>query len=328
MFTQKMSVALAVAIAVGACGATARADALEGGILTLLHENDAFADKDRDYTGGTKLSYVVPRASRDTLTRWASGMWPEHEALMRTELAVGQSLFTPSNTASVAPLPFDRPYAAWLYGSLGLIAEHKTHATTAELEIGVVGPSAGGEWAQTHVHNWLQNNNPKGWNNQVKNRFGVDFTVQRTWRAIAPIALLGLQADAEPVLGATLGNILTEAFAGATLRLGSDLERTALPMRVRPSLAGSGTYDRTTGSGWYVFAGATARAVGYNVFLEGPTPYVSHIDREPWVYDAQAGIAVRFGRLQTTYTYVVRTKEFRQQIGSDRFGAISFSWHF
>src|SRR5262249_49416401 len=150
---------------------------------------------------------------------------------------------------------------------------------------------------------------------------------QRTWRPADPWKLGLFEMDAEPLVGATVGNVLTEGFLGGTIRIGHALERTALPMRVRPSLAGSGSYDQTTGIGWYFFLGATERAVGYNVFLQGPTPYVSHITHKPFVTDAQAGAVLRINRLQVSYTYVARTKEFEQQVGDDRFGALSFSWH-
>src|SRR5262249_47828603 len=136
-----------------------------------------------------------------------------------------------------------------------------------------------------------------------------------------------VEFEIEPHLGATAGDVTTEAFTGASLVLGDDLVGDALPMRVRPSLAGSGDFDNVDGIGWFVFAGASARAIAYDVFLEGDTPYKSMIDRRPYVLDAQAGAALRLWRAQIAFTLVERTKEFNQQNGNDRFGALSFSWH-
>src|SRR5262249_9742825 len=153
----------------------------------------------------------------------------------------------------------------------GLIAEKPSNITTADLEIGVVGPSAGGEWAQNNVHDYLGQNEAQGWDNQIKDTFGIDLTLGRTWRPKELPSFLGIQADIEPSVGVTVGTVVTEAFAGGTVRLGTHLERSALPLRVRPSLAGSGSFDETSGIGWYFFVGGSARAVAYNVFLQGDT---------------------------------------------------------
>jgi hypothetical protein len=109
--------------------------------------------------------------------------------------------------------------------------------------------------------------------------------------------------------------------------MGNDLLHDSLPMRVRPSLAGSGSFDVVDGVSWFLFAGASARAIAYDVFLEGEAPFKLAIDRRPYVLDAQVGAALRIWRAQITFTLVERTKEFSQQKGNDRFGALSLSWH-
>ena len=115
---------------------------------------------------------------------------------------------------------------------------------------------------------------------------------------------------------------------GSTIRIGNHLDSTDLPMRVRPSFSGSGSFDDVTGFGWYAFLGASASAVAYNYLLTGRTPYPSNVTLNNLIADAQVGIALRFGRLQITGSYVGRTKEVDPQRSIDRWGAISASWHF
>ena len=304
--------------------------AYDSGVLTLLIENDAFADTDRNYTSGLKLAYVAPEKRADPLRNYVqSNLWPGgNDTVMRSSISIGQSIFTPRDTSVTFPQPNDRPYAGWLYLGYGIIAERPSNVTTADIELGIIGPDAGGEWVQNDFHDLLGNGHSEGWDNQLEDQFGINLTVERRWRPAHLPSFLGIEADMEPNVGVTLGNVVTEAFVGGTIRLGTHLERSALPLRVRPSLAGSGSFDETTGIGWYVFIGGTARAVGYNVFLEGDTPYVSNVDPNTFVFDGQAGIALRLGRFQVTYTFVERSEEFTQQDGEDHFGALGFSWHF
>lgn len=300
-----------------------------GGVITLLDENDSFTNTDRNYTNGIKLGYVQPPDQTDFIGTWLKNhVWPGADNFrFRNSYSLGQSMFTPRDLGIAAPQPFDRPYAGWLYGGYGLIAEGEHSTTTAELELGVVGPSAGAKWAQQNVHRLINGTQPQGWDNQVEDTFGADLTVMRQWRQNNPLQWQGIQLELEPHLGATAGDVTSEAFTGATLVVGNDLVNDALPMRVRPSLAGSGSFDDVEGIGWFLFAGASARAIAYDIFLQGKTPYQSLIDRRPYVLDAQMGAALRLWRAQIAFTLVERTKEFSQQNGNDRFGALSFSWH-
>jgi len=307
----------------------AHADPASGGVITLLDENDTYSNTDRNYTNGVKLGYVRGPDSTDVFGTWIKNhLWPGSENFrFRNSYAIGQSMFTPRNLGIATPQPNDRPYAGWLYGGYGLIAEGAHSVTTAELELGVVGPSAGAKWAQDNVHSIISGAEPKGWDTQIEDTPGVDLTVMRQWRKLDPPDWKGIEFEIEPHVGATVGDVTTEAFTGASLVVGNNLIYDSLPMRVRPSLAGSGSFDNVDGIGWFLFAGASARAIAYDIFLEGQTPYKSMIDRRPYVLDAQVGAALRLWHAQITFTMVERTKEFSQQKGNDRFGALSVSWH-
>lgn len=300
----------------------------ERGSLAFIVENDVFASTDRNYTSGLKLSYVSGLRTEPGPTRWLAGalLGAGAEDRVRFGLAVGHSIFTPEDIDTAEPLPDQHPYAGWLYGGFSLLVESESTLDTLVLELGVVGPDAGGERVQKNVHEIIDSDEPLGWDNQLRNEFGGVLTYDRKWRALATWEGLGLGADFTPNAGFSLGNVLTQATLGLTLRLGNDLRNDFGPPRVRPSLAGSGLLTPRDRFSWYVFAGVAGRAVAYNIFLDGNTSRDSlEVDREPLVADFQGGLVVQVGRLQIGFTGVTRTREFESQDEDQVFGAISIS---
>ncbi len=223
----------------------------------------------------------------------------------------------------------DRPYAGWLYGTMGLISETGQRLDSVELSLGVVGPASQSDDVQMWWHDTFGFQDPKGWANQLANEPALNLTMERAWRNLWPFEVAGLGAEVTPHLGAALGNVFTHGAVGATLRLGSDLANDFGPPRIRPSLPGSAHFRPRAGTSWYVFLGAEGRAVARNIFLDGNTFADSHsVDKKPLVGDLQAGFAILFPRFRITYTHVIRTREFDGQPEGDRFGAISITARF
>jgi hypothetical protein len=309
-------------------------EAAQKGVITALYENDVFGGTDRNYTNGVKFAYVSPINLHNRLAWQIYDMfWSDRDVVkFRASWGFGQSMFTPDDISVAAPIPGERPYAGWLYGFYGFSAEHKHNPTDStftnvEIELGVVGESAHAKWVQREVHQWIDGQEPRGWDNQLKDEPGIALSAERAWRR--SFALAGKTAfDIAPSLGLSLGNVRTEAFAGVTARIGTDLEDTALPMRVRPSLAGSGSFDTVSGWAWSAFAGVYGQAVARNIFLDGNTFHDSlSVDKKPFLADMQAGFAVRYRAVQVSYTYAVRGEEYYGQLGNSRFGAICLSVH-
>jgi len=68
--------------------------------------------------------------------------------------------------------------------------------------------------------------------------------------------------------------------------------------------------------------------VGYNITLDGNACRDGgpSVDRKPLVAEGQAGLVLQTGRLQTAFTVVLRTDEFKGQGKQELFGALSLSW--
>lgn len=312
-------------------GALASLQATAEGTFSSLIENDTIAGTDRHYTNGLEFSYLSERNAVPDKLRPGLAVMPGfgERDVLRFGITFGQQIFTPENTDATGPLPNERPYAAWLYLGLGAIAEHGSQLDTWVLNLGVVGPSAHGEQVQNEFHRLIGSDKSRGWDNQLRDEVGVQLLYDHRWRNLWKRSMRALGLDLSPHVGFSVGNIATYLSGGLTLRLGNNLEGDFGAPRIRPSLPGSSFFVPRPGFGWYVFAGADARAVAHNIFLDGNTSKNSlSVDKKPFVLDTQTGIAIVWNRTRITYTYVLRTEEYDGQGQPDRFGSLSFSRYF
>jgi len=334
MRSQVLGGCLMVAL-LGASNLAQAEDSWDGWTVNVTAENDMFgSDTDRHYTHGTRFSLAPPAGEVADWLKEAAGYFPlfSDQGKLRASYALGQNLYTPADITIEDPSHMDRPYAAWLYGSFGLVSDMQDRVDTFELSLGMVGPAALGEATQKYVHRVVGSPQPKGWDHQLKNEPGIAVTYERRIRRFMTLetGLFNLELDATPHAGLTLGNVLTQAEAGTMFRLGRDLEKDrGGPPRIRPSLPGSDYYTTTDGFVWYLFAGAAGRGVARNIFLDGNTFAQSyHVDKNPFVFDFQAGLAVRYQDVRLAFTQIVRSKEFEGQQSPDRYGAITLSYQF
>lgn len=357
-FSLSLTAALAAFALADSPPAAAAAENPTGGTLTFQDENDFLSgnkNKDRYYSQGVRLAWVPSTDQIDpydtnpgvaaTVARWIPGFVQRGDKV-RVAYSFGQSIFTPENTRLAIPDPTDRPYAAWLYGGLTLVAETRpqmmsgasrarlTRLDTIGLQFGMVGPAALGKEVQRVVHRALSGQiDPKGWEFQLKDEPGFLFTYDQKRRFVQPLFGNpdGWAVDVTPSAGIMLGNVMTAAAVGMTLRFGENLPDDYGPPRIQPGLVGSDFFTRPTDDdlGWYLFAGVEGRAVAHNIFLDGNSWRSGpSVDRRIFVADLQAGAAITIGGTRVTYTHVYRTKEFDRQRGASSFGALSVSMRF
>lgn len=306
--------------------------------LTLTLENDNYTPprQDRHYTNGMALSYGFPGGRQPAWLRWLGRLAPLADRATNREydIAVGQNLYTPEAFARSAPIPEDRPFAGWLYGELSTTARAPGTEERLAFSLGVVGPAALGETTQKRLHDLTGDAEPQGWHNQLDNEPALLLRWGRSW--FTPLATGGaLKSDLVSRVGLSAGNVVTEAGAGVVLRLGSALFERDVPQRLQPGLSGlPARFDsRANRVDWSVFAGAEARAVLRNLFLDGNTFKESpSVDREVFVPEGSAGFSLVFGQLSRpamlSFTFVWRGEEFDGQRKADKFGSAQISVQF
>ena len=124
-----------------------------------------------------------------------------------------------------------------------------------------------------------------------------------------------------------VGNVYDYADAGAMARIGINIPDDYGPLRIEPSLPGSGFFDATGPVGAYAFVGADGRAIARNLFLDGNTWEDSRsVSKKALVGDVEFGAAIAFNFMQLTFTHVIRTREYKTQSTPDQFGAVNLSF--
>jgi hypothetical protein len=310
------------------------ADKEDNKFITFNIENDLFGSgSDENYTSGVRFSYFNTETIPNDFSLWLSKRLPifSINETTHTHFSLGQNLYTPSDIRVAQQLPNERPWAAFLYGSLGLTTTTQNHIDDLEATIGVVGPMALGRPIQKFIHRTIDSPVPRGWDNQLKNELGLMLSLQRRWPRMWNTSGLGLTLSAMPHVGATVGNIYTYGNFGATFTIApKNAPFQDPPLRVRPAMPGTGFFNANKEKlGWYLFAGIDNRLVQHNIFLDGNTFVNSHsVAKRTFVADINTGIAVTYGKTRLSYTLNYRTREFKGQHDPSIFGAISIGRKF
>ena len=143
--------------------------------LVIEIENDLLFKSDHYYTSGTAFTYLNKKMKHSPAQLILKAKNPE--SIRFSGFGLEQRMFTPYSILRPDSIPDDRPYSAYLLATnfSVLINPEKHLKISNELGIGIMGPAAGGEWAQSLVHQIIGSPIPIGWENQLKNAFLIDF---------------------------------------------------------------------------------------------------------------------------------------------------------
>lgn len=129
-----------------------------------------------------------------------------------------------------------------------------------------------------------------------------DVTYTRGWTAAKARTASGLEVSLTPHAGFGVGSDGPSAEAGATLRIGENLDR----------LAPNGDEAFGERARWYLYAAGSKRAVGYNFARTRDGEFAgSGVTQDAGAYlgDASIGVAYRRGALQSSFGVVYREIE-------------------
>jgi lipid A 3-O-deacylase len=314
------------------------------GRLSAIEENDVFFNTDKHYTQGLKISYVTPGLADESvfnapikLLRNCLFLFATRETDLDDRLEwtiLGQSLFTPANIRLDNPDPRDRPYAGWLYGGFDFIQNAADRRLDAlELQFGVVGSAALGRQTQNDFHQFLAAAKAKGWGHQLANEFGFNASWERKWRLSVELPeKFGLEFI--PNAGITAGNVFTYGELGGIVRFGRGLKASWGPELIRPGYSGTSYFEaaraRDIDLGFALFGGVQGRAIARNIFLDGNSFASSRsVPKNYLAGDLIFGLQLFYSNyLSVSATYVIRSSEFHNQGGWDKFGSINGSFEF
>ncbi len=332
---------------------------------TLYSENDVYTigpGTDRYYTTGQKITVITDelanfeqefesawarflarqatkKAERNTAVApsrdsSAAAVAAPKSSQYRVTYSVGQSMFTPAHLQEAAPILDDRPYAGWLYFSVGLQARSRSEGflerlSVWQLDTGVVGPWALAKPVQDFVHDNISHSlRAKGWAHQLRNEPGLNFVYQHKLRWFVGTRD-GLGGDAIAHTGFSLGNVATYANLGLTLRAGFGLPDDFGADLIRPGADTSQAGGLPPRWGLHAFVGGELRGVARDIFLDGNTFRDSqNVTRESLVADFQYGISLNCDRWKLTLSQIVRSPEFKNQAGAQAYGSLTLTFPF
>ena len=248
----------------------------QGGLFRVGYANDYFSGTDRYYTQGVAVDLFHPVLRKSPLMRLLPAL---PDSARSYGLALRDSTFTASRTESDEVIVGDRPFADYVYLGHELVSKDPGRGLTlvAELDAGLIGQGVGGD-AHKWAHRVLNNRDPKGWNNQIRNDVVLDYylrlekTVQASrWEDLA------FGADT------TVGTLYDNAGVEGTIRFGR---------------LSSGVKNH-----YYVYGRGQEKVVGYDATMQGGmtnknnsyTLSTAGIDR--FVARADLGIVIDFDRL-------------------------------
>ncbi len=308
------------------------------GALLLQIDNDKVVDTDRHYTNGMRIAYSANTPSgqwKTTGQTLADLTYFTDTSGLRTGWTLGQDMYTPEDVDTYTPDPLDRPYAGWAY--VGLSAQNETgdNQDTLELDVGMIGPAAHAGQLQNAFHRLINVSVSRGWRSQIHNELGLlaTRTHKRRMALKSPFATDWLNTDIIGHGTAQLGNVRTAAAAGATVRIGKNLQGDfgpaygtfALPQRSPDAFS------------YALFLGAEARATAWDVFLDGNTFKDSpDVKKNPYTIEARAGVSTylplpdhwRGEGVRLSINMVQRTREFKTQDKADRYGSLQMTVNF
>lgn len=320
-------------VALAALASTAVADPLwDGWSVNVQVDNDMFdyvgPHTDRYYTHGTQFAVVSPPIRGESLPFATRLRLVKPEDEVRAGVVFGQNIYTPESLTITDLDPRDRPYAGWLYVGPTVVSKTASELNALELQVGLVGPSALGHVAQNKVHDLIEAARFEGWSDQLRDEVAFVLMGERMW---APEVLAGSETggwalDQTDHAGFAVGTLKTSLSLGTTFRIGRGMDGDFGAPRIRPAPSGAAFFRNERDWAGYVFAGGEARLVARDIFLDGNTFQDSpRTDKRPLVFEAQAGVSVRWKLFRFSYAHVWRSEEFVGQRGNQEFGAFSIS---
>jgi hypothetical protein len=339
--------ALALIAGAGPASASDWMSRHRGNEIQIYLDNDKWASSDRYYTNGLKIGFGLSAANIPGRTPTSSALdafgrlldcVPIAQGFRNGGFFVGQNMYTPRDVSVVTAQPFDRPWAGWLYAGVVLQASRKCAGSealdTVELDVGVVGPNAQGEDVQNWWHRLIKVPESQGWENQIPNEpaFVLTYLHKQKWKWPGRE-----NVEIIPHVGASLGTVMTLVRAGGMIRAGQHMTGFG-PDRIEPggsilqNFRSSKPCATWTVCEGYGFIGAEARAVAYNIFLDGTVFRDSpSVNRTPFVYDLTVGFSLRFDILRFTVTRVTRSEEFTTPVrggGKQTFHSFNLGFEF
>lgn len=314
-------------------------------------DNDAMisGSPDRDYTGGFGITLSGRRATRFpvSIDTWrnsldelisVNSLTDQQPNLKLHSFEFGVALFTPNDQTSSAPLFDDHPYAnlVFIANTEQTVIPAADLAYQSTLTVGLLG-TALGERLQTSVHHLINEEEPRGWNNQISDggeltaRYTLSVQKTQFQQRIDGRSMHELKTSAEVNLGFS-----TDINIGFNWRIGkidtpwwSFNPHQAEYINLGSPISSSGQHDNY--KELYFWVGGTLKYRFYNAILQGQfrdsKVTFNHDELEHTVGEIWGGITTELGAgFRVSLFYRARSAEIRSTTARNpRWGGLILS---
>lgn len=288
--------------------------------ILILTENDLYVStkRDRYYTNGLFLNYrYLARNKSDKLEKRIF------------EWQIAQEMYTPYRPTVERVSLHDRPFAAYLYASLGVQSVYKKkRILTTTLQVGTIGSNALGEELQDLIHGIYGFKDVTGWPLQISNAFGLNFNAEYI-HFITKSETDGF--DLSWANKGRIGTVYTDISSGVIARFGF------LPLSSVLNSIAFGTHLNNENTNFtrqiesFFFIKPMFRYAFYDATLQGSflndnSPVTKELI--PFVFDIAIGIQFTANRFNFGYTFNYNTSKsegLRYTYGN-KYGSISLSY--
>ncbi len=312
--------------------------------LSFILDNDLFANTDKDYTNGARVSFITNKRvspnfkdvaawlesvqSRvpDSITGFDKEKKPEY----RIGYSVTQLMFTPNDFESSSQPPGEHPYVGWLAIGYSLHAKTEKAINSLEISLGLTGRNAFAEATQDFIHDLRNIEKFNGWDSQMPSEATLNlfFTQKRRLTGNKSKDVL-FDIDSFGEWELAVGNFKSSVDLGLVMRAGFHLPVYFSDPRIGPtSYSHEIFYDKKTDTKpWSAFGifGARGSAILHDISLDGPLfrTFETGVEKEDFVGEAYLGAAIRLYKWELSYVHTFRSKRFKEQPKGSQFGSIA-----
>ena len=240
---------------------------------------------------------------------------------------MGQQFYTPDDITIPDLIPTDRPYAGWLYVGGSWRASTYDKLVATDVYLAAIGDSSLAEPTQKAWHRLVGAKEPRGWDHQIGDRFGivVGHNRRRAFEALSGRDLRWLEVV--PYVGGTVGNIMVDAYAGARVKIGYNISRDWSQLGISPRILPQRRSVRADPGKLELYAvvDAQGRALAYNALIDAAPNH--QLTRNNLVSDGGVGVGFRFGRLGVSYRVAFVSPEYEEALVHD-YKALRFTFTF
>jgi len=248
----------------------------------------------------------------------------------------GQKIFNPQS-GSIAnyqgvdqPQLVDRPFAAYLYAGSTLNLLYKNESSLKlSAQIGVVGPAALGKPIQDWVHDNFGFYHPSGWQYQIDNDPELNLSAEYK-RLLARTESLDVSLDAY----GNLGNGFSGAGIGPIFRLGN-FNQLFNSVTTQSTVTRNASVAPLHKNEIFFYYKPMFNYVAYDATIQGslfkkrsPDSMEITLDKEPFVFTNQLGVAFTANRFEFDIAAIFQTKTDKEMQLSEQWGTVTGLYRF